>query len=106
MVCTIDVYYHSKTRPFHNLTLSDHSKSGLVRILDHYFSFFLFTLQVTESLSTTDQLTTREEELNRRLEKALHQLDLVHQGINTELDQRWQAEDEILQLQKEIDQVN
>ena len=60
---------------------------------------------MTESLSTTEKLTLREEELNRRLEKALHELDLVHQGMNSELDQRWEAEDEILQLQMEIDQV-
>jgi hypothetical protein len=40
------------------------------------------------------------------LEKAQHELDLVHQGMNLELNQRWEAEDELLMLKEEIDQVH
>ena len=65
----------------------------------------VLSTQVSEGLSTTERLTMREEELNRRLEKAMKELDVVHQGMNSELDQRWEAEDEILHLQTEIDQV-
>ena len=39
------------------------------------------------------------------MEKAQHELDLVHQGMNLELNQKWEAEDEILMLKEEIDQV-
>ena len=62
--------------------------------------------QIADGLVMTERLTSREEELNKRLDKLKHELDIAHQGMDTEVDQRWQAEDEILHLQAENDRVS
>ena len=97
-----DRLYESRERNEKNESELDSVRGECRQLLD--LNNVLST-QVSEGLSTTERLTMREEELSRRLEKALKELDVVHQGMNSELDQKWQAEDEILHLQSEIDQV-
>ena len=69
---------------------------------DQILGNLLKSTQVSEGLGTTERLTMQEEELNWRLEK---ELDVAHQSVNSEIDQRWEAEDKILHMQTEIDQV-
>ena len=66
----------------------------------------LLSQQVSESHAKNVLLASREEELTKRLEKLKADLEAAHQGMDTELNQRWDAEDEILHLQAENDRVS
>ena len=61
---------------------------------------------MSESHAKNVLLASREEELTKRLEKLKADLEAAHQGMDTELNQRWDAEDEILHLQAENDRVS
>ena len=61
--------------------------------------------QISEYLHSIKNLQDREVELNKRIEFVKDQLESAQKGMAVELDSHWQAEDEVLQLQSEIDQL-
>ena len=62
--------------------------------------------EVSDNLHTIKTLQEREQELNARLQLVCKDLESVKSGMSLELEQHWEAEDEILQLQAEMEQTN
>ena len=62
--------------------------------------------EVSENLHTIKSLQEREQELNGRLELVCKELETAKSGMTSELQQHWEAEDEILQIQAEMEQTN
>lgn len=61
--------------------------------------------QVAEGLETIKSLQEREQELGKRLDFVKGELDAAQNGMAVELENHWQAEDEILNLQSDLEKT-
>lgn len=61
--------------------------------------------QISEQLHMIKKLQDHEQDLVGKLENAKRDLELAHNGMTTELHAHWEAEDEVLNLQTELEET-
>jgi uncharacterized coiled-coil protein SlyX len=61
--------------------------------------------QISEQLNSIKRLQDHEQDLIHKLDNSKRDLELAHNGMTSELHQHWEAEDEILQLRMDHDQI-